>query len=80
MNSALYESEQILLTQEQPYKNHNGGNIVFGPDGFLYAGFGDGGSGGDPQQNAQNPNTFLGKMLRIAVTDHSAYAIPSDNL
>ncbi len=79
LSSAMSESEQILIIQKQPFKNHNGGNIVFGPDGFLYAGFGDGGSGGDPQKNAQNPETFLGKILRIAVTDQQLYAIPAEN-
>ncbi|MBW6473432.1 MAG: PQQ-dependent sugar dehydrogenase, partial [Anaerolineaceae bacterium] len=72
-------SEQIILTYEQPYSNHNGGNLVFGPDGFLYVGLGDGGSGGDPEMRAQNPDTLLGKMLRIAVQDQEIYAIPSDN-
>ena len=79
LNTAGHDSEQILLRQNQPYRNHNGGNLVFGPDGFLYAGLGDGGSGGDPQKNAQNTNTWLGKLLRIAVTDQTLYAIPSDN-
>jgi glucose/arabinose dehydrogenase len=72
-------SEQIILTYEQPYSNHNGGNLVFGPDGLLYIGLGDGGSGGDPEMRAQNPDTLLGKMLRIAVQDQENYAIPSDN-
>ncbi len=72
-------SEQIILTYEQPYSNHNGGNLVFGPDGLLYIGLGDGGSGGDPEMRAQNPDTLLGKMLRIAVQDQEIYAIPSDN-
>jgi glucose/arabinose dehydrogenase len=73
------DSEQIILTQNQPYSNHNGGNLVFGPDGFLYIGLGDGGSGGDPELRAQNPETLLGKMLRISVQDQEMYAIPSDN-
>ena len=75
-------SEVILLTVDQPYNNHNGGNIVFGPDGDLYIGFGDGGSGGDPQGNGQNKNALLGKMLRIDVnTTQGAqrYGIPADN-
>lgn len=72
-------SEQILLSVSQPYSNHNGGNLVFGPDGYLYIGLGDGGSGGDPELRAQNPDTLLGKMLRIAVDDQEIYAIPSDN-
>ncbi len=72
-------SEQIIFTTSQPYQNHNGGNLVFGPDGFLYIGLGDGGSGGDPETRAQNPNTVLGKMLRIAVQDQEIYAVPNDN-
>ncbi len=76
---AYPESEQVILTYDQPYSNHNGGNLVFGPDGFLYIGLGDGGSGGDPENRAQNPDTLLGKMLRIAVQDQEVYAIPSDN-
>jgi glucose/arabinose dehydrogenase len=54
-----------LLFVDQPYANHNGGNVIFGPDGYLYVGMGDGGSGGDPQNHAQNPSDRLGKMLRI---------------
>ena len=67
----------------QPFSNHNGGHLAFGPDGYLYIGMGDGGSGGDPQHNAQNPNTLLGKMLRIDVNvpDHDprGYIVPEDN-
>jgi glucose/arabinose dehydrogenase len=73
------DTEQIILTQKQPYSNHNGGNLVFGPDGMLYIGLGDGGSGGDPELRSQNPETLLGKMLRISVQDQEIYAIPSDN-
>lgn len=73
------QSEQILLTIPQPFSNHNGGNIVFGPDGMLYAGFGDGGSGGDPQNNAQNRANLLGKILRLDVSGTGGYAIPPDN-
>lgn len=59
-------SEEVLLTIPQPYENHNGGQLVFGPrDGYLYIGMGDGGSGGDPQRYAQNPASLLGKMLRL---------------
>jgi uncharacterized protein (TIGR03437 family) len=73
-------SETILLTQQQPFANHNGGNIQFGPDGYLYIGFGDGGSGGDPQGNGQNRRTFLGKILRIDVeSELSAYRVPPTN-
>jgi glucose/arabinose dehydrogenase len=67
----------------QPFANHNGGHLTFGPDGFLYIGLGDGGSGNDPNNNAQNPNSLLGKMLRIDVAvadaDPVGYRIPSDN-
>jgi len=71
--------EEILLHVDQPFANHNGGNLVFGPDGMLYIGLGDGGSGGDPQGNGQNLNTLLGKMLRIDVSGQSGYTIPADN-
>ena len=68
---------------EQPFANHNGGHLAFGPDGHLYIGLGDGGSGGDPLNNAQNPNSLLGKMLRIDVgvadTDRRGYRVPADN-
>lgn len=72
----------ILMTIAQPYTNHNGGCIRFGPDGYLYIGMGDGGSGGDPENRAQNINQNLGKMLRIDVdnTDPALYyGIPQDN-
>ncbi len=74
-------SEQILLTIWQPYSNHNGGHLAFSPvDGYLYIGTGDGGSGGDPGNRAQNPDSLLGKILRIDVSDTSvAYIIPPDN-
>lgn len=81
-NKADSLSEFVLLTQNQPYTNHNGGMVVFGPDGYLYIGYGDGGSGGDPQGNGQNRATLLGKILRIDVRDTTAtehYRIPSDN-
>ncbi len=74
-------SELILLTIEQPYANHNGGLVKFGPDGYLYIGMGDGGSQGDPQNRAQNGRDLLGKILRIDVdvTGESPYGIPSSN-
>jgi glucose/arabinose dehydrogenase len=68
-----------LLTIEQPYRNHNGGLVKFGPDGDLYVGMGDGGGGGDPRGNAQNRGTLLGKLLRIDVNGGQPYAIPADN-
>jgi len=81
-NLADPNSERILLTVNQPFSNHKGGQIVFGPDGFLYIGFGDGGSGGDPMGNGQNLQTMLAKMLRIDVNSQSSgkqYAIPPSN-
>jgi glucose/arabinose dehydrogenase len=63
----------------QPYANHNGGMVAFGPDGYLYIGRGDGGSGGDPGNRAQNPEELLGKILRIDVDYGDPYGIPSDN-
>ena len=67
----------------QPFANHNGGHLAFGPDGYLYIGMGDGGSGGDPMNHAQNPNSLLGKMLRIDVgvpdEDPRGYRVPEDN-
>lgn len=72
-------SALILLTIDQPYSNHNGGCLRFGPDGFLYIGMGDGGSGGDPQGNGQNTNTLLGKLLRIDVNNGDTYSIPEGN-
>jgi len=74
------DSEQIVLEVEQPYENHNGGMIAFGPDGLLYLGLGDGGSGGDPGNRAQNLQTLLGKFVRLDVVGTGAgYAIPADN-
>lgn len=76
-------SERILLRQDQPFANHNGGHLAFSPlDGFLYLGLGDGGSGGDPQNNAQSDTTWLGKLLRLDVDRQDpgkAYAVPLDN-
>jgi glucose/arabinose dehydrogenase len=71
-----------IITIDQPYANHNGGNLAFGPDGYLYIGMGDGGSGGDPGNRAQNVNSLLGKMLRININGTSGsrqYRIPSSN-
>ena len=72
-------SEVDLFHVQQPYANHNGGSMVFGPDGYLYMGLGDGGSGGDPQRNGQNLQTLLGKILRIDVDQGEHYSIPADN-
>jgi len=73
-------SEEIVLTVQQPYANHNGGQLAFGPDGYLYIGMGDGGSANDPQGNGQKMSTLLGKMLRIDVESGSRpYAVPSSN-
>ena len=75
-------TEERLLFVKQPFANHNGGALVFGPDGFLYISLGDGGSGGDPQGNGQSLQTLLGKILRIDVdtaTGGRAYGIPADN-
>ncbi len=81
-NKADKKSEKVLLEFEQPYSNHNGGQVSFGPDGFLYIAVGDGGSRGDPHNNAQNLNSVLGKILRLdvhAAGKDRAYQIPSDN-
>ena len=72
-------TEEVILTVEQPFDNHNGGHLAFGPDGYLYIGLGDGGAGGDPQGHGQNPETLLGSILRIDIDGGSPYAIPEDN-
>lgn len=79
---AVRDSETVLLEVGQPFSNHNGGQIRFGPDGFLHIALGDGGSGGDPRGNGQDPSTLLGSILRIDVDTPSegrAYGIPPDN-
>lgn len=68
-----------ILMVEQPFANHNGGLVMFGPDGMLYVGMGDGGSGGDPYGNGQNQGTLLGKMLRLDVDRRDPYSVPRDN-
>jgi glucose/arabinose dehydrogenase len=72
-------SARVLLAIDQPFSNHNGGLVLFGPDGMLYVGMGDGGSGGDPRGNGQDLGTLLGKLLRIDVDGGQPYAVPSDN-
>jgi len=74
------DSEHILLTVEQPFPNHNGGQLAFGPDGYLYVGMGDGGSGGDPNEVAQDDGALLGKLLRLDVDSAAPdYAVPPTN-
>jgi glucose/arabinose dehydrogenase len=77
-DQALRE-ERILMVVLQPYPNHNGGMVAFGPDGYLYVGLGDGGSAGDPGNRAQNPDELLGKILRIDVDRGDPYGVPVDN-
>jgi glucose/arabinose dehydrogenase len=72
-------TEKLILFQKQPYPNHNGGELAFGPDGYLYIGLGDGGSEGDPQHTGQSLDTWLGKLLRIDVEHGDPYSIPPDN-
>jgi glucose/arabinose dehydrogenase len=78
-NVADPNGEVVLLRARQPFQNHNGGVVAFGPDGYLYVGLGDGGAAGDPQGNAQKLDTFLGKILRLDVDSAETYAIPADN-
>jgi glucose/arabinose dehydrogenase len=79
ISQAVSASEMKLMVIEQPFANHNGGGMAFGPDGYLYIALGDGGSGGDPQGNAQNTDSLLGKLLRIEINQVEGYAIPTDN-
>ena len=78
-NRADKNSEERILVRNQPFTNHNGGLVKFGPDGYLYIGLGDGGSGGDPYDTGQNVNSLLGKMLRISVGASGTYTIPPTN-
>lgn len=78
-NTADPASEKVLLFVNQPFPNHNGGAVAFGPDGYLYLALGDGGAAGDPLKNGQNTNALLGKILRIDVDNGDPYSIPSDN-
>jgi glucose/arabinose dehydrogenase len=79
-NAADNTIEDVILTIPQPFANHNGGQLAFGPDNNLYIGMGDGGGGGDPQGNAQNPGSLLGKILRINVESGTTpYGIPPGN-
>ncbi len=78
-NQADSGSELRMLHIKQPYQNHKGGQLQFGPDGYLYIGMGDGGSQGDPDGNGQSLQTLLGKILRIDVDHNEPYAVPSDN-
>ncbi len=78
-NAADAGSETQILVRNQPFTNHNGGQLAFGPDGYLYIGLGDGGSGGDPLDNAQDPGTWLGKLLRIQVGKTGGYTVPPTN-
>lgn len=78
-NTADPDSEKILFTLKQPYANHNGGDLVFGPDGYLYAALGDGGSAGDPENRAQDKTSFFGKILRIDINKGDPYDIPVTN-
>jgi glucose/arabinose dehydrogenase len=78
-NRADPASASEVLRVEQPFANHNGGQLGFGPDGYLYVSLGDGGSGGDPQDNGQNLRTLLGKILRLDIDGAEPYAVPADN-
>jgi len=77
--TASADTERVILTIDQPFANHNGGHILFGSDGMLYIGMGDGGAANDPFGNGQNPGALLGKILRVDVTPREKYAVPKDN-
>ena len=77
--NGLNKSEVVLFDLVQPYSNHNGGQLAFGPDGYLYIGLGDGGSAGDPDQNGQNTNSLFGSILRVDVDSEKGYGIPKSN-
>ena len=72
-------SASFVIQIKQPFPNHNGGNLAFGPDGYLYIGMGDGGSQGDPNGNGQNPKALLAKLLRLDIDSAQPYAVPKDN-
>ena len=79
---ADHNSETMVLEVVQPYSNHNAGHLLFGPDGYMYIGLGDGGSAEDPNGNGQDPGTLLGSIVRIDVSSAdsmSRYSVPSDN-
>ncbi|HCR71536.1 MAG TPA: glucose dehydrogenase [Anaerolineae bacterium] len=78
-NTADPNSEKVLLVIDQPFPNHNGGAVAFGPDGYLYLGMGDGGAAGDPLKNGQQIDSLLGKILRIDVNNGDPYSIPAGN-
>ena len=78
-NLADTATHKLIIFIPQPYTNHNGGLVMFGADGMFYIGMGDGGSGGDPQNRAQSPDSLLGKLLRIDVDAGDPYAIPAGN-
>ncbi|HEU0012990.1 MAG TPA: PQQ-dependent sugar dehydrogenase [Longimicrobium sp.] len=78
-NRADAASAQLVIFVDQPFSNHNGGLVAFGPDGKLYVGMGDGGGGGDPLETGQDPAQLLGKLLRLDVDAAQPYAVPADN-
>ncbi len=73
------DSAEVILQVDQPFSNHNGGHLAFGPDDYLYVGLGDGGGSGDPEGNGQNPDTLLASILRLDVSGSRGYEIPEDN-